>query len=155
MASDSLGYDEIRALLPHEEPFIFVERVVELEPGRRILCLKNVACNEWYLKAHFPGFAVMPGVLMVEALAQAALLLVRLSYPERREQLGVLQAARTRFHRVVVPGDQLLLEVTLTKVVSFGCIASGKATVGGQEAVTAELTFGIADKEKLLQRREA
>ncbi len=149
------GYERIRQMLPHQEPFIFVERIVELTAGRRIVCLKNVSCNEWYMRAHFPELAIMPGVLIIEALAQAALLLVMSSSPDRRGQLGVLHAARTRFHRVVVPGDQLMLEVTMEKMISTGCVVSARAMVDGQAAATAEMTFGVADKQKLLEQRRA
>jgi 3-hydroxyacyl-[acyl-carrier-protein] dehydratase len=149
-----LGLDDIRAVLPHREPFLFIEKVLVLERQQRIVCLKNISHDDPILSGHFPGFAVMPGVLTLEAIAQAALLLALLSYPERRGQLGVLRAAKSRFHRMVVPGDQLIIEARIDKIVQNGCAVSGKATVEGEKAATAELIFGIVDRRVLSERRQ-
>jgi 3-hydroxyacyl-[acyl-carrier-protein] dehydratase len=117
---DSKG---IMKIIPHRYPFLLVDRLVELEPGKRAVGLKNVSVNEPFFQGHFPGAPVMPGVLILEALAQVG--------------------ACARFKRLVVPGDQLTLSVELLKLKgSFGK-AEGKALVGEELAVYGELLFAV------------
>ena len=122
----ALGKAEIEAILPHREPFLLIDEVVELEPGERVVARKTVRPDEWYLAGHFPGRPVMPGVLIVEAMAQTGAVAV-LSQEENRGRLALFAGIDdVRFKRIVEPGDELELECTLEAV--RGPIGRGKAT---------------------------
>jgi 3-hydroxyacyl-[acyl-carrier-protein] dehydratase len=133
----------IQALLPHRYPFLLIDRVIELEPNKRIRALKNVTANEPFFQGHFPGHPVMPGVLVVEAMAQAGGLLTQLSLesePEKSEKLFYLvKVDNARFNRMVVPGDQLDIEVVLKRMIrnmaQYDCVAR----VDGKTAASAEI----------------
>jgi 3-hydroxyacyl-[acyl-carrier-protein] dehydratase len=132
---------EIQRLIPHRYPFLLIDRVLEIEPGKRLVGLKNVSANESFFEGHFPGYPIMPGVLVLEALAQAGAVLL-LSDEKERDKLPLFAGVdRCRFRRPVAPGDQLRLEVEFT--IRRGPIGRGKAraTVDGAVAVEAELTF--------------
>ncbi len=128
-----LGSDWIRSVLPHRYPMLLVDRVIELEPKRRIVAIKNVSHNEPFFAGHFPDYPIMPGVLVVEALAQAAGLLI-LSDLDRPEGALFVFAGieRARFRRPVVPGDQLRLEIDLLRLRHSSSRFDGKAFVGDQ-----------------------
>jgi 3-hydroxyacyl-[acyl-carrier-protein] dehydratase len=131
----------IQKLIPHRYPFLLIDRVIEIEPGKRIVGLKNVTANEFFFQGHFPDHPIMPGVLIVEALAQAGAVLL-LAQPEDRGKLPLFAGINNfRFRRPVVPGDQLRLEVEFT--MRRGPIGRGRAraTVAGQVAAEGELTF--------------
>jgi len=139
----TLGKAEIEAILPHREPFLLIDEVVELEPGRRVVARKKVRPDEWYLTGHFPGRPVMPGVLIVEAMAQTGAVAV-LSQEENRGRLALFAGIDdVRFKRIVEPGDELELECTLEVV--RGPIGRGKATarVGEELAARGTLTFAV------------
>ena len=137
------GRAEIEQILPHRPPFLLIDEVLELEPGERVVARKTVRPDEWYLTGHFPGRPVMPGVLIVEAMAQTGAVAV-LSQEENRGRLALFAGIDdVRFKRIVEPGDELVFECTLEAV--RGPVGKGKATarVEGQLAARGTLTFAV------------
>ena len=146
----TLDINEIKEILPHRYPFLLVDRIVELEE-ERIVGLKNVTFNEPFFQGHFPDFPVMPGVLIVEAMAQTAGVLVLKSLENRASKLVLLVAVENaRVRRPVVPGDTLRLEMKLLKRKTTVAKMSGVATVDGQVVAEAEMMCKLADKEEKL-----
>lgn len=131
----------IQKLLPHRYPFLLIDRVVELEPNKRVLAYKNVSCNEPFFNGHFPGNPVMPGVLVVEALAQAGGLLTQVSHGGVAEgrSFYLVKVDNARFSRMVVPGDRLELDVTLKRMIRNMALFDGIARVDGQQVACAEI----------------
>jgi beta-hydroxyacyl-ACP dehydratase FabZ len=143
-----LDINEIRQILPHRYPMLLVDRVLELE-AERIVGIKNVTANEPFFNGHFPDFPVMPGVLIVEAMAQTAGILVLKSIPDRDRKLVLLVSIEgARFRKPVVPGDQLRIEMTLLKRKVSVAKMSGRATVDGVVVAEAEVMCKLADKEE-------
>jgi len=146
-----LDIAKILHLMPHRYPILLVDRVLELEPGVRIAALKNVTVNEPYFQGHFPGHPVMPGVLIIESLAQAAAVLtyvtMKTSYPEGTLFLfaGIDGA---RFKRPVGPGDQLRLEVTMDRIRRGVGKFTGRALIDGELACEAELMCALHKSEE-------
>ncbi|HEX2953184.1 MAG TPA: 3-hydroxyacyl-ACP dehydratase FabZ [Bacillota bacterium] len=132
---------EIKKLLPHRYPFLLVDRVLEYEPNRRIVAIKNVTANEEFFNGHFPQKPVMPGVLIIESLAQVAGLAM-LAEEEHRGKIPYFTGIDSaRFRRPVIPGDQLRLEVEVLRIKGNFGRAAAKATVDGQVVAEAELMF--------------
>ena len=131
----------IQKLLPHRYPFLLVDRVLEVEIGKRILAYKNITQNEPCFTGHFPGLPIMPGVLIVEALAQAGGLLTQLSH--EGETAGrlfyMVKVDNARFNKMVVPGDRLELDVTIKRVIRNMAVYAGIARVDGETVATAEV----------------
>ena len=139
---------EIMNLLPHAYPFLLVDRIVELEPGKRIVGIKNVTYNEPFFQGHFPHRPIMPGVLIVEAMAQTAGLLAFKSLPEENQKKPVyfLGIDHVRFRKPVIPGDQLRLELEITKHRQSIWRFKGKAFVEGKLAAEADLLAMLGEE---------
>lgn len=138
---------DIQRLLPHRYPFLLVDRVVELEPNKRILAYKHVSINEPFFQGHFPGRAVMPGVLVVEAMAQAGGLLTQLSKgsnDDPEQAFYLVKVDNARFSRMVVPGDKLELEVVLKRQIRNMAQYLGIARVEGEQVACAEILCAAA-----------
>lgn len=132
----------IAALLPHRHPFLLIDRVVAIDPGRSLRAIKNVTVNEPFFTGHFPGHPVMPGVLIIESMAQASGVLTQLSEAEpgnRGRIFYLVRVDKARFTRIVVPGDQLVLEVEQVRMLRRMGLYRGRALVDGVEVASAEL----------------
>lgn len=132
----------IAQMLPHRFPFLLIDRVLSWEPGKRLTAIKNVSINEPFFQGHFPGHPVMPGVLVIEALAQASGALVQLSVskdPNQPALFYLVKIDKARFSRVVVPGDQLVLEVEQKRTLRRMGLFWGQAKVDGEVVAEAEL----------------
>ena len=141
---NALTSEQIATILPHRYPFALVDRILDYEPGQWAIGRKCVSRNEEFFCGHFPGQPVMPGVLILEALAQTGAV-AALSLPENKGKLALFGGIKNaRFRRQVTPGDVLELECTILKQKGPVAVAEAKATVGGQLAVSAELTFALA-----------
>jgi 3-hydroxyacyl-[acyl-carrier-protein] dehydratase len=139
---------EIQKLLPHRYPFLMVDAILEVERLKRIVGIKNVSINEYYFQGHFPGKPVMPGVLILEAVAQTGGLLLLLDVPDRENKLLYFVAVDgARFRRPVVPGDQLRIEVKVLNWRGDFCKLEGKATVNGQLAAEGTVMCKMIDRE--------
>jgi len=138
----------IQKLLPHRYPFLMVDAILEMEPFKRIVGVKNVSINEWFFQGHFPGKPIFPGVLIIEAMAQTGGLLLLKEIPDRENKLLYFAALDdARFRRPVVPGDQLKLDVTVLSWRTTFCKLRGIATVGGELAAEATLMCKMVDRE--------
>jgi len=145
-----VGVEQIAAVLPHRYPFLLLDRVVELDPGQRVVALKNVTFNEPFFQGHFPGHPVMPGVLLIEAMAQAAGMLVKLSEPnagDKRSIFYLVKVDKARFNRTVVPGDQLRLEVEHKRRMRNMSQFLGRTVVDGKVVAEAEMLCAEVDAE--------
>lgn len=138
-----LDVQKIKEIIPHRYPFLLVDKVLEMDEGKRVVGLKNVSANEPFFAGHFPEYPVMPGVLILEALAQVGAIAV-LDMEQNKGKIGFLAGVdKCRFKREVKPGDQLQLEVEIIRM--RGAIGKGKgiATVNGEVACEAEIMFAI------------
>ena len=145
----SLDIEQILLHLPHRYPFLLVDRVLECEPGKHLVALKNVTVNEPYFQGHFPGYPVMPGVMIIEAMAQAAAILSYLTIGELPDGNKLFYFAgidEARFKRPVVPGDQLVMRVEVQRILRgigrFAC----EARVGEALAAQAVMLAALRDK---------
>ncbi|HBT48996.1 MAG: 3-hydroxyacyl-[acyl-carrier-protein] dehydratase FabZ [Caldanaerobacter subterraneus] len=137
---------DIRKILPHRYPFLLVDRIIELEEGKRAVGIKNVTANEPFFQGHFPDNPIMPGVLIVEALAQVAGIAV-MNVEKFKGKLGLFAGIdKCRFKKVVRPGDQLILEVSIDSIKMGLVKAKGVAKVREEIAATAELMFVMAEE---------
>ena len=141
----SLTTEEIQAILPHRWPFLLVDRIEELEPGVKAIGIKNVSVNEPFFQGHFPGHPIMPGVLIVEALAQVGSVAL-LSLEENKGKVGYFAGIDSfRFRKPVRPGDVLRLEVGLSKMRRGIGKGEARAEVDGTTVAEGELTFALVD----------
>ncbi|MGA2328394.1 MAG: 3-hydroxyacyl-ACP dehydratase FabZ [Bryobacteraceae bacterium] len=140
-----LDLQAIQRILPHRYPMLLVDRIVELEPDR-IVGIKNVTGNEPFFAGHFPGFAVMPGVLIVEAMAQVAGVLVLKDLPDQQKVVYLASIEQAKFRRPVVPGDQLRIEMKVGKRKSLVAKLYGTASVDGVVVAEAEVMCKLAER---------
>ena len=135
--------EQIKEIIPHRDPFLLIDSVIELEPGVKCVAEKYMSPDEFWFKGHFPDYPVVPGVLMIEMLAQAGCVAM-LSLPENKGKTGFFGGIKeAKFRRQVVPGDTLRLETEIIKVKGPIGIGKAVATVNGEKAVVAEISFAI------------
>ncbi|MBI1761153.1 MAG: 3-hydroxyacyl-ACP dehydratase FabZ [Acidobacteria bacterium] len=144
-----MDINEIQNIIPHRYPMLLVDRVLEIEPLKRLVAIKNITMNEHVFQGHFPGAPVFPGVLIIEAMAQAGAILLFREIPNRDEKLlyftGIDEA---KFRRPVVPGDQVRLEVTVLKYKMGYAKLHAEAFVDGQLVAEANISSALADRKK-------
>jgi 3-hydroxyacyl-[acyl-carrier-protein] dehydratase len=141
-----LDIGEIQKIIPHRFPFLMIDRVVELEPNKKLVAIKNVSVNEHFFVGHFPGEKVMPGVLIVEAMAQAGCIYFYYSKNmQGKDLIYYLAKTNVKFIKPVVPGDQLRIEVETVKLMSKAGFLKTTAFVAGQKVAEAEIGFGIKE----------
>jgi beta-hydroxyacyl-ACP dehydratase FabZ len=143
-----LEFKEIQELLPHRYPFLLVDRIVEIEEGKRVVGIKNVTINEPFFVGHFPGYPIMPGVLILEAMAQVGgiLLLRTLGVQGSKRVIFFTSIDGARFRRPVVPGDQLRFEIELLQLRRQVCRMRGQATVDGKLVAEAEMGCMVVER---------
>jgi len=142
--------EKILNILPHRYPFLLVDKVIEIQKGKSIIALKNVTYNEPFFQGHFPNLKVMPGVLVIEAIAQAGGILLYYSIPEPENKLVFLSKIdKAKFRKPIVPGDQIRIEVDMLKLKNRICQIRGKAKVEGEVAAEGEILAAVLDVEDL------
>ena len=143
-----MGLAEIQEVLPHRYPFLLVDRVLELDLGKRVVGIKNVTANEAFFQGHFPGHPIMPGVLILEALAQVGgvLLMRTLNASAEKQVMYFTGIDRAKFRRPVIPGDQLRMTCEILQLRSRTCRMRGEALVEGKLAAEAELLCMVMDR---------
>jgi 3-hydroxyacyl-[acyl-carrier-protein] dehydratase len=143
----ALDVNQVRELIPQRYPFMLIDRVVEIHPWEKLVAIKNITVNEPYFQGHFPAFPVMPGVLMLEAMAQATIVLYK--YQNKVTKLEryeiVLGSVKGRFLRSAYPGDQLVIEVSAVKFMSAAGVTKAMTKVGDKKLCTAEISFSAMD----------
>ena len=145
----TLEIQEIMEFLPHRYPFLLVDRILEYEENQRIVGIKNVTINEPFFAGHFPGVPIMPGVLILESMAQVGGVLVFKTLPERDSKLVFFMGVEdARFRKPVVPGDQLRIEMLVTKLKTRVGKLNGKAYVEGQLVAEADIMFSMVDRPR-------
>jgi beta-hydroxyacyl-ACP dehydratase FabZ len=139
----------IMKALPHRYPFLLVDRVLEVDPGKRVVAIKNVTCNEPFFPGHFPGEPIMPGVLIIEAMAQAAAVMMLMDMEDADHKLVFFTGIdKARFRRTVVPGDQLRMTLECVKHRTSYCKFRGVAEVDGVRVAEAEMMSALVDRSK-------
>ena len=135
--------DQILQILPHRYPFLMIDRVVELEEDKKVICLKNISQDEPFFQGHFPNKPIMPGVLIIEAMAQAAIILFSGGVVASKEKTYYLASADVKFMSPVYPGEQLIIEIIPIKITSNAGIVEGKCTVSDKVVAKGKLSFSV------------
>lgn len=140
-----LDIGQIKRILPHRPPMLLIDRAEVIEPGKKVSAYKNVTINDEFFKGHFPEKPIMPGMLIVEAMAQAAILIYHTAYEADLKKVPdyYLGSVKARFLHPVFPGDQLRIEAEADKVLTTGAFVSAKAYVGDKQVASAELVFVV------------
>lgn len=142
----AIEHHELGQYIPHRHPFLLIDRITQIEPFKRVVAIKNVTGSEYFFAGHFPGRPVMPGVLIIEAMAQAAATLATYSTPEERGKIIFFAAIEgARFRKPVLPGDTLVIEITVEKNRKRMWKVKGSARVGDDVVCEANLTAMVAD----------
>jgi len=144
-----MDIQQIQEILPHRYPFLLIDRILEIQPGKRVVGVKNVTINEFFFQGHFPGHPIMPGVLVIEAMAQVGgVLLMRTVDASAEKKLFYFTGIdRAKFRRPVIPGDQVRFEVEILQLRRRNCRMRGRAYVGDKLAAEAELSCVVIDRE--------
>jgi 3-hydroxyacyl-[acyl-carrier-protein] dehydratase len=143
MVKYMLNQEQIKEIIPHRDPFLLIDEIVEMEPGVRAVGIKHIKADDFWFKGHFPNYPVTPGVLMLEMLAQCGAVAL-LAMPENKGKIGFFGGVKdAKFRRQVVPGDTLRLECEIIKVKGPVGIGKATATVDGEKAVSAEISFAV------------
>jgi len=152
----TLDIQQLMGILPHRYPFLLIDRIVEFEPSKRVVALKNVTINEPFFQGHFPDHPIMPGVLVIEAMAQTGAVLMLAELPDRDKKLAVFTSIDSaKFRRSITPGDQLRLEVNVLSFRPRTGRMEGKAYVDGKLACEATLTCMIVPRKTSAETKEA
>ncbi len=143
-----LGTDEIKKILPHREPMLLIDKVIELEPGKRVVAIKDVTHEEEFLKGHFPNEPIMPGTMIVEAMAQASIMLYHSAYEStiKKTPKYYLGSIKAHFTNPVFPGDELRLTAETVRMLSTGAFVLAKAYVGEKQVAEADLVFAVKNE---------
>ena len=142
--------NQILTILPHRYPFLLIDRILELERKKRIVALKNVTVNEPFFQGHFPGNPIMPGVLTVEAMAQAGAVLLLTEFPDRNEKLVFFTGIeKARFRKPIIPGDQLRIEVVVLAWRSIAGRMDGKCFVGDKLVAESIISCAVVDRSRV------
>jgi 3-hydroxyacyl-[acyl-carrier-protein] dehydratase len=145
----TIDIQEIMGYLPHRYPFLLIDRIVEFEPAKRLVAIKNVTINEPFFQGHFPGYPIMPGVLVIEAMAQAGAVIMLNEIADREKKLVVFSGIdKAKFRRSVTPGDQLRIEIVVLAFRSRAGRMEGKAYVDGKLACEATLTCQVVPRRQ-------
>jgi len=140
-----INIEEIQKILPQRYPFLFIDRVIEIDPGKKVVAIKNVSSTEGFFPGHFPEQPIMPGTLIVEAMAQGSILLYHSQYKDDLENKPnyYLGSVKARFKQAVFPGDQLRIEAETVKILPTGAFVNAKAFVKDTVVAEAELVFAV------------
>ena len=144
-----LGFEEIKKLIPQRFPFIMIDKIIELDPGKEAVAVKNVSGNDIFFLGHFPDMAIMPGVAIIEAMAQTAIILFAAGKEEEKgskKQIYFLGSVKARFHHPVVPGDCMKIRAVNVKSLPNGAFVSAEASVDDKKVSEAELVFSVKDE---------
>lgn len=149
LAPKQLDFEQVKEIIPQRFPFLMLDRVVEIEPGIRVVGIKNLTGNEWFYQGHFPKRAITPGAMLSEAIAQTGIVFFYVTQPNQKDITYLLGSLKLRFREPVFPGDQLCIEVTPVKVLSNAAILNGKITVDGRLVVNGEFTLAAKNHAEL------
>ena len=149
LASVQLDFEQIKQIIPQRFPFLMLDRVIEIEPGTRIVGIKNLTGNEWFYQGHFPKKALTPGAMLCEAIAQTGIVFIHVIRPTCADTTYLLGSLKMRFIKPVFPGDQLRIEVTSIKLASSAAILSARVTVNSRVVARGEFALAAKDNNDL------